>query len=65
MEFLEVLALLAKENIYFARKTIIDNPFFSHLLLLMGLHPNSSILHNAILAILTPFFSTNNQTLLI
>lgn len=61
MEFIEIMGILAKENVYFSRRTIIDDPRFGSLLKLLDLYPKSSIFHNGITNILLPFFSCNND----
>lgn len=61
LEFLEIIGKLVQENIYFSRTTVIDNPFFDHILKIMELYPNSSIFHNHILKIVIPFLSLGNE----
>jgi hypothetical protein len=65
MEFIEILGILAKENIYFSKRTIIDHPHFDYLLKIMDLYPKGSILHNGILNIITPFLNSQNENMLI
>jgi hypothetical protein len=64
VEFLEILGALSRENIFFARRSIVDHACCGHLLAFMELHPRSSILHNAILAILLPFLAPDCPPLL-
>ena len=65
MEFIEILGILAKENVYFSRRTIIDDARFESLLKLLDFYPKSSIFHNGIMNILLPFFSNSNDEPLI
>lgn len=65
IELLDIVGLLAKENIYFSRKSIIDNSSFEHLLKLLDIYPKSSIFHNSVLKIILPFLSDTNEVALI
>ena len=55
IEVLEILGMLLKENLYFARKSLFGLPSIETIPELFETHPKSSIYHNGLLGLLLPF----------